>query len=126
MRWFDRIPDKTLNKVGRRYNLFCMAFLVPYVTVTIAAIVAAGFGWTGWRAWQFPIQVGWVLLWLPNLFLIGLRADRDFRAIVGGGKDFQERMAAADREFTAFHAKRMAWLRGELENADTPTPPTVN
>jgi hypothetical protein len=116
----DRIPDPTLNKIGRRYNLFATAFLGPYVIgVSVVAVAhALGLKWAG--DWTTFAQLAWVLLWLPNLALIGVRADRDYRT----SADLRERMHEADREFFAAHAARMAWMLGD--GSPPLVPPTVN
>ena len=118
----DRIPDKTLNMIGRRYNLFCVAFLLPYAAGAFLLPFAKAFGWT-WMTghWSLFFQLGWVLLWLPNLALIGVRADRDFRTLIERQKKWEE----LDRDFLAHHERRMAWVRGELP-PEPDAPPTVN
>ena len=118
----DRIPDATLNKVGWRYNLFCVLFLLPYAAGTFLLPFARAWGWT-WATggWITFFQIGWVFLWLPNLMLIGIRADRDFRSLI----ERRERWAELDRDFLAHHEKRMAWVRGELP-PEPDVPPTVN
>jgi hypothetical protein len=126
-RLFDRIPDATLNKVGRRYNLFCMFFLAPYVLCIFGVVLAHALGWAvpAWDRVQVVLQVGWVVLWLPNLLLIGIRADRDYRSLGESMAEFHKTLAAADAEFTKAHAVRMAWAKGHSFPEDDAAPPTL-
>jgi hypothetical protein len=120
-KFLERIlPDDRLNAIGRRYNVFCMAFLAPYLAVIWVMVFAHLFGWKAPGDWLFLFQFGWVLLWGPNLFLIGVRSDRDFRASAA----LNQRMYEADRDFFRAHAARMAWMNGE--GPPPVTPPTVN
>jgi len=114
---FDRVSDETLNKIGRRYNVFCLLTLPPYM---IAVIGALFMGPTVGKMIGFLVPLAWVVIWLPNLLLIGVRAHRDFLASLERMKEWGK----ADREFFAAHVERMALLRGEDRPDDAP--PTIN
>jgi hypothetical protein len=121
---FAKVSDEALTKVGSRYNLFCMVFLLPYATGALFVVIARAVGWPIWHGWNDFVQIAWVLLWLPNLMLIGVRAHRDYDAIHKRHSAFLAKMNEADVEFRKFHDARMAWVRGEPD--DEPPKPLVN
>jgi len=122
MKPFTRLSDETLNKIGRRYNLFA-AIALTVITLTLFASVFASlvFGWKALSSAVLPAQIALLVVWAPNLALIAIRADRDYRAA-------NERLTVylqADREFFAAHAARMAWVTGEPgQTPPTSAPPT--
>lgn len=124
-RW---LPDARLNLIGRRYNVACMVLLVPYVAAIFLSVIGRGLGWWSWRMDAFVLQVGWVVIWLPNLALIGLRAGRDYDRAAHECREAERRLReafAAEAEFHDAHARRMAWARGEPP-PEPGTPPTLN
>jgi hypothetical protein len=78
---FDRLSDAALNKVGLRYNQVCLYLLVIAIPLSLIVTLTGGFGGMIRRDSTLALifQVWWLPIWLPNLLLIGVRSDRDYR-----------------------------------------------
>jgi hypothetical protein len=114
LKLFEEVSDETLNKVGRRYNLFCLFTLPPYMAFTLASLFVPAI--SAWKPFGLVLQTAWVFIWVPNLMLIGVRAHRDWLTAAARLKEWGK----ADMEFFAAHVERMSLLRGEVPPDEPP------